>query len=160
MRTSTAVAMVLVLLGTSCACTKSATSNRASPVSGGTAEAKPVAQPAVATGKLASGVTIADVVSRALCAWRTRSRPTAARVSTPTLPFNDPFLRRFFGMPFDGPQHQQEMEKGLGSGVIVDKNVILTNNHVIEDADDITVTTADDHEFKAKVVGRDPKNRP
>src|SRR3546814_16499475 len=50
---------------------------------------------------------------------------------------DDPFLRRFFGIP-DGPQ--ERVRQALGSGVIVDaeSGLVLTNNHVIEGADDIS----------------------
>ncbi|MEM1024210.1 MAG: Do family serine endopeptidase [Myxococcota bacterium] len=65
----------------------------------------------------------------------------------------DPFFRRFFrGMP--APERNQ---RSLGSGVIVDaKGVILTNNHVVEDADDIAVTLSDEREYAAEIVGTDP----
>ncbi|MDE2195890.1 MAG: DegQ family serine endoprotease [Gammaproteobacteria bacterium] len=68
--------------------------------------------------------------------------------------FNDPFFQQFFGMP-NMPTRQQF--QALGSGVIVDANkgYILTNNHVIENADQITVTLYDNRTFKAKVIGRD-----
>jgi len=70
--------------------------------------------------------------------------------------FNDPFFQQFFGMP-NQPSMQQNF-RALGSGVIVDaaKGYILTNNHVIENADKITVTLYDNRSFKAKVIGRDP----
>ena len=70
--------------------------------------------------------------------------------------FNDPFFQQFFGMP-NQPSMQQNFQ-ALGSGVIVNaaKGYILTNNHVIENADKITVTTYDNRSFKAKVIGRDP----
>jgi serine protease Do len=66
----------------------------------------------------------------------------------------DPFFRRFFrGMP-EMPERNQ---RSLGSGVIVDsKGVILTNNHVVEDADDIAVTLSDEREYAAEIVGTDP----
>jgi serine protease Do/serine protease DegQ len=69
---------------------------------------------------------------------------------------NDPFFRQFFNLP-----HQQEQEgerSSLGSGVIVDadKGYILTNDHVIKDADEIDVTLHDRRHFEAKVVGTDP----
>ncbi|MGH8397888.1 MAG: DegQ family serine endoprotease [Gammaproteobacteria bacterium] len=69
--------------------------------------------------------------------------------------FNDPFFQQFFGMP---NQPTQRNFQALGSGVIVDaaKGYILTNNHVIENADKITVTLYDNRTFKAKVIGRDP----
>jgi serine protease Do len=71
---------------------------------------------------------------------------------------NDPFgefWRRFFGQPFGTPRGPQ---RGLGSGFIIDKQgMILTNNHVVENAEKITVKLFDDREFEAKVVGRDPR---
>src|SRR6185503_20758160 len=49
-------------------------------------------------------------------------------------------------------------QKGLGTGFIVDKTgVIITNNHVIEGADEITVLLSDEHRYPAKVTGRDPR---
>jgi serine protease Do len=70
-------------------------------------------------------------------------------------PFNE-FWRRFFGDPFGGPGAGPR--RGLGSGFIIDaKGIILTNNHVIENADKITVRLSDESEFDAKVIGRDPK---
>jgi serine protease Do len=69
-------------------------------------------------------------------------------------PFND-FWRRFFGGPVPrGPQRQ----RSLGSGFIIDADgSILTNNHVVENAQKIVVKLADDQEYEAKVVGRDSK---
>jgi serine protease Do/serine protease DegQ len=69
--------------------------------------------------------------------------------------FNDPFFRRFFDIP-DMPQERER--QALGSGVIVDakQGYILTNNHVIQNADAITVTLKDKRSFEAKVVGADP----
>jgi serine protease Do len=69
-------------------------------------------------------------------------------------PFND-FWRRFFGGPMPrGPQRQ----RSLGSGFIIDADgSILTNNHVVENAQKIVVKLSDDQEFEAKVVGRDAK---
>lgn len=68
---------------------------------------------------------------------------------------DDPFFRQFFGLP---GQPRQRVEQALGSGVIVnaDKGYILTNNHVIRQADDISVTLQDGRKFKATVVGADP----
>ncbi|HET7587913.1 MAG TPA: DegQ family serine endoprotease [Gammaproteobacteria bacterium] len=69
---------------------------------------------------------------------------------------NDPFFRHFFGPQFRQPTERQF--HALGSGVIVnaDKGYILTNNHVVENADKITVILNDGREFEAKVVGKDP----
>jgi serine protease Do len=66
-------------------------------------------------------------------------------------PFND-FFRRFFG---ENP-HKDFKQRSLGSGFIIDKKgYIVTNNHVIENADEILVKLNDDKEYKAEVVGRD-----
>ena len=69
-------------------------------------------------------------------------------------PFND-FWKRFFGGPVPrGPQRQ----RSLGSGFIIDADgSILTNNHVVENAQKIVVKLSDEQEYEAKVVGRDPK---
>jgi len=70
--------------------------------------------------------------------------------------YSDPFLRQFFGGQFNAPQ--QRREHGLGSGVIVSPDgYILTNNHVVDGADDIKVMLGDNREFEAKVVGTDAK---
>src|SRR5690606_13501677 len=70
--------------------------------------------------------------------------------------FNDPFFRRFFNVPDQAPQREVN---SLGSGVIVDagKGLILTNNHVIENADEISVTLMDGREIDAKVIGSDER---
>ena len=69
--------------------------------------------------------------------------------------FRDPFFRRFFGVP-DRPQQQKE--QAAGSGVIVDaaRGYVLTNNHVIKDAERAIVTLKDRRQFTAKLVGTDP----
>lgn len=69
--------------------------------------------------------------------------------------FDDRFLRQFFGKsPF--PQESPPVQ-GIGSGVVVsDDGYILTNNHVVGDADELLVKLSDDREIRAKVVGTDP----
>jgi serine protease DegQ len=70
--------------------------------------------------------------------------------------FDDPVFRQFFGIPNNSPR--ERVQQSLGSGVIVDANkgYVLTNNHVVEGADDISVTVADGRTVKAKVLGTDP----
>ena len=73
----------------------------------------------------------------------------------PEGPFGDFFERFFKGMP-QGPESRKI--QGAGSGVIISTDgYILTNNHVVEGAKEVTVTLSDKQEYKAKVVGRDPK---
>jgi serine protease Do len=82
---------------------------------------------------------------------------TETMVKRPLFPFaDDPFFRRFFGDQWD--QFTQIIPmKGKGSGFIVSKDgYILTNNHVIEGADKITVSLADGRQLDAKIVGKDP----
>ncbi len=71
--------------------------------------------------------------------------------------FNDPFFRRFFDIP--EMQQPRKETQALGSGVIVNANkgYILTNNHVIKNADKITVTLKDKRHFDARIVGTDPE---
>ncbi len=71
--------------------------------------------------------------------------------------FNDPFFRRFFGDKIPAPQ--KRLENSLGSGVIVNKQgFILTNNHVISDADEIEVALYDGRSIAATIVGADPES--
>jgi len=74
------------------------------------------------------------------------------------------FLRRFFGQPIPRrrspqPQQEEEVQRGVGSGFIVsDDGYVLTNAHVVEGADEVTVTLTDRREFKAKVLGSDRRS--
>lgn len=73
--------------------------------------------------------------------------------------FDDPFLKDFFGFNFGIPQNRSQKSTSLGSGVIVTKNgYIITNNHVVENADEISVNlSGSDKEYKAKIIGTDSK---
>ncbi len=96
-------------------------------------------------------------------------RPAVVTVATTQIieerirrnPFaDDPFFRRFFGIPEererDEPRYRQR--QGLGSGLIVSPDgYILTNNHVIEGADEIEVSLGDRRQFAATIVGTDPR---
>jgi len=70
--------------------------------------------------------------------------------------FDDPIFRRFFGGP-DAPRDQ--VQRSLGSGVIVDASgLVVTNNHVIEGADQVKVSLADKREFEAEIVLKDSRS--
>lgn len=70
---------------------------------------------------------------------------------------DDDFFRQFFGTPRGGQPQAPQPRVGSGSGVIINADgYIVTNNHVIEDADDIEVTLYDNRSFKATLVGTDP----
>ena len=91
----------------------------------------------------------------------TRVTPAVVNISTTTRVqvrdayFDDPMVRQFFGLP---ATPRERVEQSLGSGVIVDaaKGYVLTNNHVVGGADDISVTLQDGRTFKGKLIGTDP----
>jgi serine protease Do len=95
-----------------------------------------------------------------------QAQPGVVNIRTvKTLKEGGPVFRHFFGNPFDnrdpfgenGPGREFK-QRSLGSGFIMDKEgFIVTNNHVVENADEIKVRLADEREYDAKVIGRDPK---
>ncbi|MBD6618839.1 PDZ domain-containing protein [Komarekiella sp. 'clone 1'] len=85
-------------------------------------------------------------------------RIDSARTITSRVPdeFNDPFFRRFFGERVPS-QPRQRVERGSGSGWIINSSgQILTNSHVVDGADRVTVTLKDGRTFDGKVLGEDP----
>jgi len=69
---------------------------------------------------------------------------------------DDPIFRRFFGVP---GQHPEQMQRSLGSGVMVDPSgLVVTNNHVIEGADEVKVSLSDKREFEAEIVLKDTRS--
>lgn len=72
--------------------------------------------------------------------------------------FDDPFFQRFLNDKFSFGMPRDRVQGSLGSGVVIRPDgVIVTNNHVIEKADEITVVLSDRREFKAKIVLADPR---
>ncbi|MDJ0948196.1 MAG: DegQ family serine endoprotease [Alphaproteobacteria bacterium] len=84
---------------------------------------------------------------------------TKTEVRQPISPlFNDPFFQRFFGDEFFGGPDRKRIQNSLGSGVIIDPGgLIVTNHHVVADADEITVILSDRNEFEAEVVQTDKR---
>ena len=97
--------------------------------------------------------SLAPMLERVQPAVVNVSSRTRVQVRNPF--FDDPIFQRFFDMP-NAPQ--ERVQSSLGSGVIVDaaKGLVLTNNHVIENADEVSVTLNDGRTLPAEVVGTDP----
>lgn len=95
---------------------------------------------------------VAEVITPSVVTISTETKAKKAKVPKGMEQFKDFFGDDFFDRMMPGPQ------RGLGTGVIVDdQGHILTNNHVVGDADEVSVRLSDERTVKAKVVGRDPK---
>jgi Do/DeqQ family serine protease len=112
------------------------------------------ALPAYAEGQALP--SLAPMLERSMPAVVNISTSTNITVSENPL-MQDPVFRQFFNIP-DQPLRRQQ-RNSLGSGVIVDSSqgLVLTNNHVIDKADTITVTLNDGRQLAAKLVGTDPE---
>jgi S1-C subfamily serine protease len=117
------------------------------------AQAAPEAQPAPTPRPIERGSFVAEAVRQVGSAVvRIDTEKTVTRRANPML--EDPFFRQFFGDLSQGPS--QETVRGQGSGFLIDKSgVILTNSHVVNGADKVTVTLKDGRTFEGKVRGSD-----
>ncbi len=176
--------VVLLLMGLAAGVLFSGVLSPAAPQASGTQTAQTApagkaltAQPPVAAGRAPQELaelrdfagkletlfqTVANEVSPAVVLIEAEK---TVRVRTPSLRFRSPldeFFEEFFGPdPFERRQQPREREyrrRGLGSGCILDaEGHVLTNNHVVEGADDLTVTLPDGRSFEAEILGRDPE---
>ncbi len=115
----------------------------------------PLAQAQYADNPLRSYADVVDIASPAVV-----NISAAKVVEAANHPFmKDPFFRRFFEMPDDDVHRRNErVDRSLGSGVVISGDgYILTNTHVVENAEKIRVTFKGDQEFEAEIVGTDPR---
>ena len=100
--------------------------------------------------------SFADVVDRVAPAVVTITSARRVRAPRQHPFFDDPRFREFFGMPRAPQQETPRVQQGLGSGVIVSADgYVLTNHHVIDGAEEITVGMSDHRSFSARLVGSD-----
>jgi len=134
---------------------------------GGGAAVEAVSTPKAAQVEVAEGKRGALDLSTAIVKVAQENIPAVVHievtqrqeVANPMLPFeNDPFFRRFFGLPEDMPKKFKRELKGLGTGMVMDaEGHILTNNHVVGGATEIEVLLSDGDRYSARVIGTDPK---
>lgn len=141
-------------------CTRHTLETKAESSRSSAAEAPPI------TGKPLPGdaLGLSKVAASAMPAVVSVASTHVREAQAPNLPFDDPFFRRFFGpgSPFSGPGSAPggapRTEHGLGSGVLVTGNVILTNAHVVEGAKTLVVTTQDRRNLDVELAGTDPQS--
>lgn len=125
---------------------------------------------AVSRAASQADIDILDRSGKALSSMVKEVRPAVVHISVSSTVdvnpefeqfFNHPFFERFFGPEYrqQDPQQRKRQQRGAGSGFIISKDgLILTNNHVVEKADKITVTLSDNSEVEAELIGTDPQS--
>jgi len=118
-------------------------------------------------------LSFGDITFSEAAGWPSRDLPSLAPVLEPILPavvnistrsrvqvrtsplFDDPFFKHFFNLP---EKPRERVAKSLGSGVIIDaaRGYVITNHHVVDKADEISVTLQDGRTLQARPVGADP----
>ena len=114
---------------------------------------QPVTLPAIVDGQPLP--SLAPMLERTIPSVVNIATRATTRVQMHPL-FDDPVFRHFFGTP---PRQRERQTQSLGSGVVLDgpRGLILTNDHVVRDADEITVTLHDGRNLLARQVGSDPE---
>ncbi len=108
----------------------------------------------VAIGNSSFVTSAVNRVGNAVVRIDTERTVVSRRVADPF--FDDPFFRRFFGDSLPQQTPSQQPQRGLGSGFIIDKSgLVLTNAHVVDKADRVTVRLKDGRTFEGKVQGVD-----
>ena len=130
---------------------------RASQGSGPPADEQRNASPTVSEAQRTSLPSFADLAARVSPTVVNIKVTSVEKTALPGLPFGEDFPSPWFGPQI--PQSPEQFKRqGTGSGFVIRKDgLILTNNHVVENAQQITVTLGDKERYKAKVLGRDPK---
>ncbi|MEX2642475.1 MAG: trypsin-like peptidase domain-containing protein, partial [Acetobacterales bacterium] len=128
-------------------------------IAGATAMPSAAQQPAVPERREQVRLSYAPLVKRVAPAVVNVFTRKVVRERAASPLFNDPFFRRFFGDQFPLGETRERVQNALGSGVVVDpEGLIVTNGHVIQGADQITVVLADRREFDAEVLGVDDRS--
>jgi serine protease Do len=129
------------------------------------AAAAPASAPSSTPGRLeslSSGQALSNVAEGALPSVVSVASTRVAKIEPQSFPFDIPFFHHLPGntspFPFEGNERRERVEHGLGSGVLVGKDTILTNAHVIAGASELEITTYDKKNLKAKVLGSDSES--
>ena len=115
-----------------------------------------MAQDTVPTSTQQINLTFAPVVKMVAPAVVNIYTKTVVKQAALSPFFDDPFFKQFFGDDFNFGRSRERIQNALGSGVIVKEDgLVVTNNHVIDQADEIRVVLNDGREFPGKVVSQD-----